>query len=204
MANTSKICGLRPIEQPYGNIRCHYYYAATGVAYYMYQPVDLDANGRVVVAAMGTASNSVFLLGSIVGILDGGYGTLSKDYSGYAPANPSGLSYTSSDGCVNILVADDPNQLFVIEEDTGGSALDAQSIGSGVIPTYNVTTGSTVSGIANAVIDRSTVATTTDMSLRLIKKWDKPDNAYGDYCKWVVAINRHRLTPMVVVAGNLI
>jgi hypothetical protein len=201
MANTSKICGLRPINQPFGAIRCNYYEAATGTALYMYQPVDLDANGRVVVA---TASNATLILGSVLGVFDGGFGPLLKDYSGYAPANPTGLNYSASDGLLKVLVADDPGQLFVIEEDTGGSALTAQEIGTACSFTYTATTGNTISGISYAVLDRSTTATTTDNTLRIIKKWDKPDNAYGDYCKWVVQINRHRLTPMTLVAGNLI
>jgi hypothetical protein len=45
------------------------------------------------------------------------------------------------------------------------------------------------------VLDRSTIATGTGMQLRIIKKLDKPDNAYGNYCKWIVSINRHRLNP---------
>ena len=189
MANVTGKKGLRPINQPYGNIRCNYYQAATGAAYYMYQPVDADANGRVVVA---TASDQTMILGSIIGMLDDAFSPISNSYSGYIPANPA---FTTSGGYVNLLIADDPAQQFVIEEDTGGSALDAQAINAGACFTYTNSTGSTITGIANVVLDRSTVATGTGMQLRIIKKLDKPDNAYGDYCKWIVSINRHRLNP---------
>ena len=199
MANVTGKKGLRPINQPYGNIRCNYYQATTGNAWYMYQPVDLDANGRVVSAVAGSAGH--YLLGSIIGMADDSFGPIPGADSGYIPAFPA---MTGSGGFVNILVADDPGQYFIIEEDTGGSALDAQSIGSAAVHTFLATTGSTVSGIANAVLDRSTVATTSDLTLRILKKLDRIDNAYGNYCKWIVSINRHRLTGQSVAGGNLI
>ena len=199
MANVTGKKGLRPINQPYGNIRCNYYQATTGVAFYMYQPVDLDANGRVTTAVAGSAGH--YLLGSIIGMADDSFGPINNSYSGYLPANPA---VTGSGGFVNLLIADDPGQYFIIEEDTGGSALDAQAIGAGAVHTFLATSGSTISGIANVVLDRSTIATTSDLTLRLIKKLDRFDNAYGDYCKWIVSINRHRLTNQSVAGGQLI
>ena len=189
MANVTGKKGLRPINQPYGNIRCNYYQAVTGQEYFMYQPVDLDANGRVVVA---TASDQTMILGSIVGMADDSFGPISSSYSGYLPTNPA---MSGSGGFVNLLVADGIEQQFIIEEDTGGTALTQQAVNAGACFTYTATTGNTVSGIANVVLDRSTIATGTGMQLRLIKKADRIDNAYGDYCDWIVSINRHRLSP---------
>ena|SRR3990167_1844249 len=187
MPNTSHITGLRPINQPYGAIRCNYYQAATGTALYMYHPVDVDANGRLVLATPG--SNN-YIIGSVVGFLDDAAGPIDSNYSGYVPASPK---VTNSAGLINVLVADDPSQLFLIEEDTGGSALDAQSANAAGSWTYIGTTGSTVSGVASVVLDRSTVvAAGSTQQFRLIKKWDKPDNAYGNYCKWVVQPLYHR------------
>lgn len=188
MANKSSICGLKPIEQPYGNIRVHYYHAATGTALYKYMPVDIDANGRVIVATF--ASNNL-LIGSIVGLYDGNYGPSDSNYS-YIPANP--IAYGSA-GLITVAVADDPNQLFIIEEDTGGTALTAVDGGAGGSITLTATTGNTVSGICNAVLDRSIVGTGSNHQLRIIKKLDKPDNDYGDYCKWIVSIALHRYMP---------
>ena len=200
MANVTGKKGLRPINQPYGNIRCNYYQATTGAAFYMYQPVDLDANGRVTTAIAGSVGN-FSLVGSIIGMADDSFGPINNSFSGYLPANPA---MTGSGGFVNLLVADDPGQYFVIEEDTGGTALTAQSAHAGCTFTYLATSGSTVSGIANVVLDRSEIATTSDLTLRIIKKLDKPDNAYGDYCKWIVSINRHRLTNQGIASGTLI
>ena len=188
MPNSSHITGLRPIEQPFGNIRCNFYEAATGLALYMYQPVDLNSSGRITVA--GANSNNL-IVGSIVGFADDSFGVLPNPY---LAANPN-FGYTvNSAGLVKVLVADDPNQHFIIEEDTGGTALDAQSVGAGASFTYIGTTGNTTSGVANAVLDRSGIDTGALQQLRLIKKWDKPDNAFGNWCKWVVKINLHRYT----------
>lgn len=188
MANTSKVTGLRPIEQPFGNIRCNFYEAATGAALYMYQPVDLNSSGRIVAAGWNSSN---LIVGSVVGFADDSFCPLPNPY---LASNP-GFGYTvNSAGLVKVLVADDPNQHFVIEEDTGGSALDAQSVGAGASFIFQATTGNNTSGIANAVLDRSGIDTGALQQFRLIKKWDKPDNAYGNFCKWVVRINQHRYT----------
>lgn len=187
MPNTSHIMGLRPINQPFGAVHCNYYQAATGTALYMYHPVDVDANGRIVLATPG--SNN-FIIGSIVGFLDDAAGPIDNAFSGYVPANPA---VTNSAGVINVLVADDPNQHFLIEEDTGGTALTAQDANAACSWTYIGTTGSTVSGVASAVLDRSTVvAAGSTQQFRIIKKLDKPDNAYGNFCKWIVRPLYHR------------
>lgn len=188
MPNTSKVTGLRPIEQPFGSIRCNYYEAATGAALYMYQPVDLNSSGRITAASWNSGN---LIVGSVIGFADDSFCPLPNPY---LASNP-GFGYTvNSAGLVKVLVADDPNQHFVIEEDTGGSALDAQSVGAGASFIFQATTGNNTSGIANAVLDRSGVDALALQQFRLIKKWDKPDNAYGNFCKWVVRINQHRYT----------
>ncbi len=192
MANSHKGIGLRPIDQPFGNIRANYYEAATGVALYMFQPVDLNSSGRITFAGANSGANRI--LGSVIGFADDSYCPLPNPY---LATNP-GLAYTAnSAGLVKVLVADDPNQYFVIEENTGGSALDAQSVGLGCsITYYGADSGSTVNGIANVQLLRATASTdqAVGSQLRLIKKWDKPDNAYGNYCKWIVKVDLHRYT----------
>src|SRR3990167_885100 len=181
MPNISRITGLRPIAQPYGSLQANVYEAATGTALFMYHPVDLDAGGRVVLA---TPNSGNLMIGTIVGLADDALGPPSDSFSGYIPANPASIN---SAGLVKVLVADDPNQLFLIEEDTGGTALASTNRGNGGSFTYIGTTGSTVSGVASVVLDRSGVdSVNANQQFRLIKKWDKPDNDYGNFCKWVV------------------
>lgn len=187
MANTTRIMGLRPINQPYGSIRANWYQAATGVAFYMNQPVDLDANGRVV---MATAGSSNLLVGAAIGFGNSDYGPPENTVSGYMPANPT--HDANSAGLINVLVADDPNQWFVIEEGSGGTALDAQDAHLGADFQYQATSGNTKSGMAMIFLDNAGAAVGSNQQLRIIRKWNKPDNDYGDYCKWIVSIYRHR------------
>ena len=191
MANTSRIQGLRPISQPYGSVRCNWYQASTGIAFYMGQPVDLDANGRVI---MATAGSGNLLLGSVMALGNSEYGPPESTVSGYMPANPT--VDANSAGLINVLVADDVNQWFVIEEGTAGTALDAQSVGTVGDFQYQSTSGNTSTGVANIFLENeNVVAAGSNQQLRVIRKWDKPDNEYGDYCKWIVSIYSHRYNP---------
>ena len=202
MANVRKTCGLRPIEEPYGSIQVTPYVALTGEALYMYQPVTLSAGGSIGVFTCG--SDGTCILGSIVGFgTTDGRGPIDNNYSGYVPAAPA-ANQLDANGHFRVFVADDPNQRFIIEEDTGGSALTLAAVGAGGNFTYLATTGNTVNGWANVVIDRSDVgvAPSSNLPIQLIRKWDKEDNAYGDYCKWVVRLNNHQYNPCAAVGGN--
>jgi len=196
MANSSRQTGLRPINPV---IRANIYKYATGNAIFMYQPVTLLNTGLAGQALVdGTSAGGQALLGSVIGFLAGDWSPVDNDQSGYIPANPD-ANQLDSNGNVNVLVADSPDQLFVIEEDTGGSALTLASVGAGGVMTTQgigaaATSGNTISGVSNAVLDRSLVGAGagSNLTLQLIKLWDKPDNAYGDYAKWIVRINDHQ------------
>ena len=189
MANTSRVQGLRPINQPFGGIRANWYEAATGVAFYRNQPVDKDTNGRVVAATAGSGN---YILGSVLALGDDEFGPPRDSTSGYIGANPASAN---SAGIINVLVADDPAQWFLLEEDTGGAALDSLARGLGVNFATQALAGNTKTGVSTAVLDRSTVIAGSSQQFRIIKKWDKPDNAYGDYCKWIVMPFYHRYNP---------
>ena len=195
MANTSRQTGLRPINPV---IRANTYKHATGSAIYMYQPAALLNTGLAGQALVdSTSAGGQALLGSVIGFLGGDWSPASNAYSGYLPANPA-ASQVDVNGNVNVLIADSPEQLFVIEEDTGGSALTLAAVGAGGVMGVQgsaTASGSTISGVSFAVLDRSLVvggACGSNQTLQLIKLWDKPDNAYGDYAKWIVRINDHQ------------
>jgi len=189
MANTSKPCGLRPVSQPYGSIRCNWYKMVTGCAIYMYHPMALNASGYAETATVGSDNA---LVGSAIGFADNDWAPISDSYSGYCPANPSSVD---SSGYVNVLIADDPEQLFIIEEDSAGTALTVAANFAGIDLCYLAASGSTVSGISYCCADASTVGTNTGQQLQLIKKLDRSDNAYGDYCKWIARIHYHKYNP---------
>ena len=202
MANDERIMlGLRPLEQPFGGTKVHYYRAHTAINIFRYQPVVLNNSGMVQVAPIVAMSP---ILGVVVGFLDankaamaGGMDRLT-DSSTTGPFLPSG-----NDGYV--AVADDPNQLFVCEEDTGGAPLiNLQSIGRVVDFIYltgSTTNGNTTTGIAQVALDRSTVANGTGGVLTIVGIYDVVNqdgtmNASGNFSKWIVKINSHQNGPL--------
>ena len=190
MANTSNPCGLRPINQPFGSIRCNYYKMQTGAVggVFLNQPVDLDANGYIVVA---TAATGNYIVGSIVAILNGDYGPTDSNYP-YLPTNPIAKDVDSS-GYVNVLVADDPLQHFVIEESSGTALTVAANFAvAGFAYFAGAASGSTVTGVCTCVLGADKLSAAGSAQLQLLKKYDKPDNAYGSYCKWIVRPFMHR------------
>lgn len=191
MANDSHPNGLFPINSPYGNIRLTLYPANTALALYRYQPVALNNSGQVATVAVG-ANNP--LLGSIVGFMDTTQaglpsGMTSLSQAAYLPANTDAY----------VAVADDPNQMFLIEEDTGGSALTSTNVGNVGDFTYiDAGTGNATTGLSYAVLDRSTVSTGTGGALQLlyplnIINQDGTTNSPGNYCAWVTRIANHQL-----------
>ncbi|HRZ15226.1 MAG TPA: hypothetical protein P5110_06950 [Candidatus Omnitrophota bacterium] len=194
MANDNKPCGLKPITQPYGAVRASVYKAVTGAAIYMFSPVDQNASGYVELATAGSGNR---IVGSVIGMLDGAFGPIDKTY-GYIPANPSGVD---SDGYMNVIVADDPQQEFIVAEASTGTALTAAARHAG-INFYNTTTGNTRSGVSMANIDpTSLIAAGSNQQLRLIDKLDKYDNAFGAYCLWRCRIYLHRFNDPVPEAA---
>lgn len=202
MANDDEINirgGLAPIQRPYGGIRLTAYQLTTSAtaAVYTGQPMDLDANGRVV--PCGTADNAN-ILGPVVAFLDTDKaglpsGVTSLTNEGFLPANTDAYC----------LIADDPNQLFMIQEDTGGSALTQSNIGNTANVVPRTSSGSTITGRSTFELDRSTVAADTGGQLNIvglvdIMNSDGTDNDFGNYGKILVKINHHRLANQPGVA----
>jgi len=197
MANLNKPCGLKPITMPYGNVRASVYKMATGAAVYMFTPVDQNGGGYLEVATAGSGN---YLLGSVIGMLNGAFGPIDKTYP-YIPANPSSDEH-DSDGFMNVIVADDPGQEFIVAEASTGTALTAAARHAG-INFYNTTTGNTRSGVSMANVDpTSLIAAGSNQQLRLIDRLDKYDNAFGAYCLWRCRIYLHRLNDPTQGAGT--
>ena len=189
MANTTRVCGLRPLNPV---IRANVYKHVTGVPVYMYSPATLNAGGYAEIAVTDGTTAGEALLGSVVGFLLGDWSPETSTYSGYLPANPSS---TDSSGYVNVLVADSPDQLFLIEETTDGTALTQAAVGLGAtMMHYTATSGNAMSGVSTVCIAQKSANTapSSNLNIQLVKLWDKPDNAYGNYAKWVVRILDHQ------------
>lgn len=106
------------------------------------------------------------------------------------PDTRDSLIYRAASTLRRVLVCDDPNVLFEIQEKAGGTALTAADLGLNV--SLSIGSPSTTSGRSGATIDNATEATSNTLALKLVGVYPTPDNDIGDSCRWLVRINRHR------------
>ena len=194
MANDqSSHLGLRPFVRPGDRVKINYYRVNTAENLFRHQPVALNNSGQV--QGYVVAVDNSGILGTIVGFSDTELGGL--------PTNLTDLSqngFLDSSNDAFAAVADDPEQLFSLEEDTGGTLIgSANSAGQTVHMTQLATTGNTNTGVANTVLDRSTLAADTGGILTIVRPYDElvnTDGTYNDvtlnFAKWVVKFNRHQ------------
>ena len=195
MANDDNIRargGLLPVGFPNGSFRKTYYRLTTSAAASVFigQPMSADANGRVTPLAL--ASSGSVCIGPVVGFLDTSYAALpnameSLTVGAYLPSNTDAY----------VAICDDPNQDFVVQEDTGGSALTESNIFNNAAMIYRTSSGDTTTGYSTAELDRSSAGTGTGGFLQLKAvlpqmNSDGTQNAVGNYCKWVVRITAHQ------------
>lgn len=205
MANVSKPCGLKPVgylggSAWNGQARIYYVPAANGTALYVGDPVTRltasgDANG-VPSVAIGVAGAAI--CGVIVGVL--------PTYPGVSLQGTT-IDLTRRSLPVStagyVLVADDPNILFEIEEGTtagaAGTALTASAIGNNA--NFIVLAGGSTVSDSGTLLDNATEATTATLNLKIMSLAQREDNAFGTRAKWVVKINNHQYGSHTGTAG---
>ena len=193
MANTQGInYGARPITEPGMPPKLMYLVANTGQAIYRGQFVAMNNSGQVQV--IGTAGNlaSCGVAWQFLDTVGAGLpsGMTSLTQGGYLPSGANAL--------VGVLY--DPDQLYIMEENTGGTAITAASNGLFVGFTYIATTGNTNTGLANTVIPNASVLGDSTNLLQLvafqnITNQDGTANGAGASAKWIVRIVRHQFGP---------
>lgn len=212
MANDNDPRGLIPLSRD--SVSVHYYRVSTGVGanvadIYVGCPVLLDSDGYV------KAASPTFDV-PILGVALGFAGTLKRglatndpflDSSDLAPPSPS-----SDTGDRWVLVADDPDQEYIVQEDTGSTALTLGNAGNACDLIYRGATaiavnGNVDTGWANLELDRSGVVTTTGAPVQILRLHDSvntdgTENAVGNYGKWVVRLlHPQRSAGQVIPAG---
>lgn len=205
MANTSKPQGLKPVGylngSPWnGQARIYYVPATNATALYVGDPVtrltaDADANG-IPSVSIGVAGSAI--CGVIVGVLPTAasvtlQGTTIDLTRRSLPVSTAGY----------VLVADDPNILFEIEEGTAagaaGTALTAAAIGNNA--NFVVTAPSATYMDSATLLDNTTEATTATLNLKIMSLAQREDNAFGTRAKWIVKINNHQYGSSTGTAG---
>ena len=87
-----------------------------------------------------------------------------------------------------VMVADDSNILFEIQEDSIGNNLAATDVGSNV----DLVSGTNNGYVSGWMLDSSTVNTGATRQLKIMQAIQRQDNAIGQYCKWLVKPNNHQ------------
>ena len=198
MANANRPSGLSPVQylngSPWnGQARQYCIPSADTNAYAIDDPVTLggsaDSNG-VPTVTLATAGTGNAILGSIVsagGTVDGGP---KADFANLdtivIPATKTKAYY--------VLVADDPNILYEIQETSAATQLTAADVG--LIANLNSTAHN---GYISGWQLNATAATTAAHQVRLLGlRRTTSNNVYGAYAKWLVRINNHALANATV------
>ena len=187
MANDDNPRGLSPLNAGIP-AEVHYYRASSGTDIYIGDPLHLAPTGYVTIAS---ATGAIPVLGVAKGFLDTNKAGLPTDdpYLDVSDLTPKGGGRMAGD--VWVAVYDDPNQLYLVQEDTGGTALALADVGAAIDLLRRTTVGSVDTGWANIEIDASTVVTTTAAVCQILGladtvNTDGTNNAVGDYAKWIV------------------
>jgi hypothetical protein len=100
------------------------------------------------------------------------------------------------------MVADDPNIIFEVQEESNGTALAATEVGLNTISKSGTGNGYS-SGWMIPSATGAAPATTATLQLRLLGLAQKPagTNVFGAYAKWLVQINVHELAHGTGAAG---
>lgn len=86
-----------------------------------------------------------------------------------------------------VLVADDPNIIFMAQEEATGTAFTAAEVGLNA----NLVSGANNGYISGWQVDRTSPGTGNTLQLKLMRLAQIQNNAFGDYAKWLVLINNH-------------
>jgi hypothetical protein len=182
MANTNVATGFKPVREAgsgvhNGGLNMYFHAAADGTALYIGDPVikssTADPSGTAPSVIRATASAAI--TGVVCGFVPDGV----VDVAGYGAASTA----------YYVLVDDDPDTLFEIQEDSVGGALAITDIGLNA--DFIVAAGSAYTKRSGVMLDTSTKATTAGLPLKIEGLVPRPGNDIGATAKVLVKINLH-------------
>jgi len=181
MANVNIATGFKPVREAgsgvhNGGLNMYYHPASDGTALYVGDPVvksgSADANG---IAGCIRASASAAITGVVQGFVPDGV----TDIAGYGAASTA----------YYVLVDDDPDTLFEIQEDAVGGALAAADIGLNA--DIIAAAGNAYTKRSGFMLDTSTKNTTATLPLKIVGLTPRPNNELSANSKVLVKINNH-------------
>ena len=198
MANDDFARGLVPANWP--KTAVHYYRIGTGADVFLGMPVDLASTGFITPAIDVTTAGIVQAIGVAVGFAGPLKRGLANDDPFLDVSDLAPLASGLETGDRWVAVADDPEQVFIVQGDTGGTIAGIANVGESAAMIYRATSGNTNSGWANLELDASTNTASTGQLLRIVGihdavNLDGTENTGGaNFCKFQVRILTHRLT----------
>lgn len=185
MANATVVRGFRPArgvnsQTVTGGPRLYSHAAGDGTALFVGDPVKLAGtaqtiNGITTPDVVRAATGDV-IDGIVVGIL---------------PTTRDTLIYGAASTAYNLLVDDDPNSLFEIQDLATGTGLTTADVGLNC--DFVVNAGSTAYGTSGVTLNNATEATTNTLDVKLIDVVNRADiDNTTTPLTFLVRLNRHR------------
>lgn len=184
MANADAPMGLRPMRYLSGAVYTgaankYYVPASDSTAIYLGGLVKLagsaDADG--VASITGNVATGDAVVGVVVGV---------------EPETADSTTYRAASTERYVFVADDPNLVFEVQEDSVGGAGAAANVGN-VADLTGLTSGSTSTGLSAIEVDTSTATGSGDGTedVLLVGLAQREDNEFGANANWLVRLNNH-------------
>ena len=193
MANSNTPIGLQPIKNLSGEPRTNFYYipSSYGTALFIGDPVVKTGTSNTTNIVAGQREFNAGTLPEINRVAAGAGNPLTGVIIGFLPNyDDTSKNFNPASTEAIAIVADDPNQLFEMQEESAGTPLAATSVGLNANVVY-AEAGSTITGFSGAEIDTTTPDTTQNFQLKILRLIDRVDNAVGQHAKWLVKINQH-------------
>lgn len=196
MANANKPMGLSPHSYLGGakwNGQATVYSLLVGDtsnAYAIGDPVSLAGSGDaagIPNIVLTTAGDAHPLLGAVVGLAPA-----SNLYGGAIGAGapqfgsvivPAGTRTAT----IYLLVADDPDILYAVQEGGAGTALATGDLGANI----NLLSGANNGYASGWLLDNNSKGTTATFQMQLLRLLQTADNTFGSFAKWLVRVNNH-------------
>ena len=185
MANSNAPRGFVPVKyrdgKPYtGAVNAYNCPASDGTALFVGDPVQIagsaTTDGKATITR-ATAGGGAYTLGVVIGF----------EFTDAMPANKHRLASTNA----TVLVADDPDLMFEIQEDSVGGNLAVTNVGQNI--DFVAGAGSTITGLSGFMIDSSTANTTATLQCRIEGFSDEPSNETpGSYGRYLTSFNLHQ------------
>lgn len=197
MANANAPKGLIPYcytwGAPYnGSFSVYSIPSSYATAIYVGDPVKIvsASDDTLGTPAVNLAASGDTVLGVMIGIVNGG------DMGSMVPVTRDQALYHPASTAQYIAVADDPNLLFMIQDD-GSTQATAPNLWAGKNANLGAGSGgSTITGYSSYQLQASSVATTNTLDLKIVRPLQQADNVIGTSAntnmnaKWLVKLNK--------------